>query len=674
MAVFTIETPSGKRLKIEAADQATAIRGAQEWEAGQQSWMDKPTGDDAAPEPMSKAGKEFADFASGATQNPAYAQYEQLPAWKKPLVAGSDIATMVANGATFGFGDKAIAGVRSLFTGKSYADELAEQRRQTEGSRRRSGLAGTAAELAGGVRALGPLAARGFTATRFAGAAAPGLPRLAALTGGAAADGAVIGGVSALGNDSDVATGVATGALIGGITPGALAILRNTFAPLFARLAPNRAANAAIENLVARSGRTPQQIVQDLETAAREGQGGSYTVADALGNPGQRMLSTVARTPGDARRQVVEALEQRQAGQGRRISRFLEEGFGTPQTAAQTETARTAARRASGNLNYGDARAQAGAVDTSRAIQELDQIVRPGVTPLIGTGAADNGVYATLSRMRALLGRGNTQVSDFDRAFMAKQEMDAIIEQGGVAANLLRPARNALDEALETASAPYANARNSYRQASREIDAVDIGRNAARRGRVEDTIPQFQGMTAGEQSGFRAGYVDPLIEATQGAAVGVNKARPLINDATAAEFPVFAAPGRGAQLQRQLGREQTMFETRNHALGGSRTADNLADQAEMSLIDPTILGNIVTGNWGAAAASLGRQSIANLQGLAPSVRNRIATFLLERVPNAAGQRMADALMQGRRLTQREAANLRVLMLLAVQGGNQVRGQ
>jgi hypothetical protein len=328
------------------------------------------------------------------------------------------------------------------------------------------------------------------------------------------------------------------------------------------------------------------------------------------------------------------------------------------------------------NANYGAARDQAGPVDISAARDALDNIVRPGISKLIGTGAADNGVYAKLARMRDLLGTGTSRVTDFDRAHMAKIEMDAIIEQGGPAAGLLRPARNALDAALEGASEPYAAARNAYRQASRSIEAVDTGRTAAQRGRYEDTVPRFQGMTAGEQSGFRAGYVDPLIERAQRSAVGVNKARPLINNKTAQEFPAFAAEGRDpGMLPRQLQREQTMFETRNHALGGSRTADNLADQGEMALIDPTILGNLVTGNWGSAAASIGRRSLANIQGLAPSVRNRLAQMLLARSPNAVGQRMAEAIRHGHRLTQREAAQLRFLVISASQAQAQrARGQ
>lgn len=603
-------------------------------------------------------------------------QYDALPGWQKPLVAGSDILSSVSNGATFGFGDKAVAGARSMFTGKSYEDELVGARRKTQGARNRSGWAGTLGELAGGVRTAASLAGRGLTLTGMAGRAAPGLPRLSALSGAMAAEGGAYGAASALGNDTDLATGVATGAVIGGLTPGAFAVLRNTFAPIFARLRPEQATNSAIESMVARSGRTQQQIVDDLNAAAREGQD-VFNVADALGNPGQRMLSTVARTPGDARGRVVDALEHRQAGQSNRISTALSDAFAAPDTAAQRTAALTASRRAAGNANYGAARQAAGAVNTAPAAQLLDDIVRPGVTPMVGTGAADSGVYATLNRMRSLLGRGNTRVSDYDRAFMAKQEMDAIIEQGGVAANLLRPARNALDDALAQSSAPYGAARDAYRQGSRNIEAVETGGAAASgRMRAADTIPAFQRMSQPEQEAFRAGYVDPLIAKTEAGAIGVNKARPLINDKMATEFPAFAANGGGPRLQRQLGREQTMFETRGHALGGSRTADNLADQAEMSLFDPSILGNLLSGNFMGAAASAGRQSIANIQGLSPTVRAQIADFLLTRNSTPAMQRIARAIAQGQRVTQRDIATIRLLVGSGVMGTSaaQRRGQ
>ena len=42
-------------------------------------------------------------------------------------------------------------------------------------------------------------------------------------------------------------------------------------------------------------------------------------MADAMGNAGQRMLSTVARAPGEGRTAVVQALDARQGDQGRRL-------------------------------------------------------------------------------------------------------------------------------------------------------------------------------------------------------------------------------------------------------------------------------------------------------------------------------------------------------------------
>jgi hypothetical protein len=262
-----------------------------------------------------------------ATERADVSRYDALPGWQKPLVAAGDDLSLLMNGATFGFGDKMDAGLQSLVQGKDYDKALAEARRATQGARNRSGWAGTVAELAGGIKTAGNLLPAWMRPASLAGRAAPGLPRLAALTGGTAAEGAGLGALNAAGEDTDIGKGALVGGVLGALTPGALAILRNTFAPVFARLRPDQAASAAIETMVARSGRTPQQIVADLETAAREGQGGVYTAADALGNPGQRMLSTIARTPSDARSGVVEALESRQAGQGERVSNFLQEGF-----------------------------------------------------------------------------------------------------------------------------------------------------------------------------------------------------------------------------------------------------------------------------------------------------------------------------------------------------------
>jgi hypothetical protein len=103
------------------------------------------------------------------------------------------------------------------------------------------------------------------------------------------------------------------------------------------------------------------------------------------------------------------------------------------------------------------------------------------------------------------------------------------------------------------------------------------------------------------------------------------------------ELPTIAAPGRGDQLMRRVGREQTMFETANTALGGSKTADNLADAAELSKFDPTIMSKLFSGRPIAAAMDAAGRLVNEASGMPPSVTARIATALLETNPAAARQ-------------------------------------
>lgn len=111
---------------------------------------------------------------------------------------------------------------------------------------------------------------------------------------------------------------------------------------------------------------------------------------------------------------------------------------------------------------------------------------------------------------------------------------------------------------MENASEGFLQANRNFAQASRDIEAVQAGRAAATRGRTEDTIPAFRRLTPEGQAGYRAGYADPLIEAAQGGAYGVNKVRPLTSDAFRDEAAAMA-PGNDL-MQRRIGRENTMFQ------------------------------------------------------------------------------------------------------------------
>jgi len=164
---------------------------------------------------QTQAADEFRRAASLATQNPARAQYDDLPGWQKPLVAANDILDLTANGATFGWGDKAVAAARSPFTDKTYSQELADQRRRTEGARKRSGGAGTVAEIAGGLRTALSAAGRGATLQGALGTGAmKGFPGLVARSGLMGVEGGVYGAISGAGNadPGDELSGAVSGA------------------------------------------------------------------------------------------------------------------------------------------------------------------------------------------------------------------------------------------------------------------------------------------------------------------------------------------------------------------------------------------------------------------------------------------------------------------------------
>jgi hypothetical protein len=107
------------------------------------------------------------------------------------------------------------------------------------------------------------------------------------------------------------------------------------------------------------------------------------------------MLSTVARAPGEGRTSVANFLENRQAGQGRRIINALAEEFDAPETAAQVECRLTQTRDEAANANFGAVRNDANLVDLTRAIR-IDETVSPWGLIKAQSGIANDSIEAVL--------------------------------------------------------------------------------------------------------------------------------------------------------------------------------------------------------------------------------------------------------------------------------------
>lgn len=471
---------------------------------------------------------------------------------------------------------------------------------------------------------------------------------------GSALDGGILGAIQGFNSGEgieDRAKQAGTGALIGSplgfaaplAIAGTAATARAATAPLLARIFPEGYSNGALGEALRRAGMSADDVATELQAARLENQPG-FAVADALGFTGQRLASTAARVPHDGRQELIEALHARQAGQGRRIVNNLVEAFDAPDTAAQRSSALTQARDAAADVAYGQARTQANPVDITPVVKAIDDVIQPGVHGIArpNNNIAYDTIEGALARVKSMITDGKSNITDFNAVFRTKLDLDDMIQKAeaqgaGNRANALSKVQKILDDSLAKASQPYAAARDAFATASKRIEAVETGKNAATRGRTEDTTAVYMAMTPEEQASFRAGYVDPLIAHAQGVPVGVDKSRPLISDATGVEFARFTEPGsgKGARLWRQLGREKTMFETRAAATGGSRTADNLADMADMSNFDPAIMAGVLRGSIKDAMMAATARALTEAQGMPPSVVSRIAKVIMETDPAQA---------------------------------------
>jgi hypothetical protein len=631
--MIEVELPDGRVVEINTTDPTVAAQAAQKFMTS------------SAPKP---------------DQYQQAAIDEQASLKAKGIDPGAGLTRRLAHGATLGADSTIMAAAmtplemfkRGVNPIEGYNYAKAREDQIMGDARKNTGALGTAAEVLGGGVSGAGLASGGVTAARFLAPEAGLLARSGASAVDAAGLGAFSGAMEGNGlaeRGMNALKGGLLGGALGGATPGALALGGAALSPIIsnirARVNPEGFARSQVARGVSESGMTPAQIAGEIRTAANEGQG-MFTAADAMGNAGQRMLSSTARAPGQARTDVVNFLEGRQAGQGRRISSALAEGFDSPQTAAQTEARMTAARDAAADAEYGAVRAGAGRTDVVPAINRIDRTI--GTGPGQTLEAANDSVEGALRPFRERLSRVNPD--DFEavqriRFDMADAAQNARQSGYGNRAREIGNAVRELDAAMEQASSGYRQANRNFAQASTDIGAVQQGRQAATRGRTEDIIPEFQGQSPAGQGAYRAGYVDPLIQQTQGAAFGVNKARPLINDAFEAEANAMA-PG-APLMQRRIGRENTMFQTRNAATGNSKTAENLADDAAMG-VDPTLVGQVLSGNWSGALRSVIASGSNALSGNTPAVRQAVADILMTRGGNvnaAQFQRMIDETVQ-----------------------------
>lgn len=558
------------------------------------------------------------------------------------------------NGASLGFNDEvsgAVAGVGGVLSGRGFAEPYSETRDAIRSAKdviqQAHPVAYGVGEVAG---ALPASAAGGALATGGKTALQQGI-RLSGM-------GAIEGGILGAGNaDGDglvegATQGAALGAALGGAAKPVADGLRATgramatpvsglFNAATGRGSQTRA-NAIAQRALERSGKSLEEVQGAAMQALEAGQ--PMAVADLLGSPGQGALTGVARQPGQAQRELTEFLESRQLNASDRMSQALADSLGATDTAAQRQASLTATRSATANTNYDAAREGAKAVDVRGALGVLD--TRLGQTAgMEGTGFTGDGIDSAFSRYRNRLAADRVpsdvdsiELSDFDRVLGVKQDLQDDIEAATRAgrnneARELRRVVGELDKALEVGSDGYRQANDTFAQQSRTIDAVGQGVQAARPGsRADDSIQQFSGMNSDQQGAFRAGLGDQLIGKLENQAPGANVALPLMRDRTSSLLDAVAK--NPEDLQARIARENVMNETRNRALGGSRTADNLANMDDVQNVDVGFMANLLR-NPREAAVQAGQKAANVATNQTEGTNQLLARMLMSQNPQQA---------------------------------------
>lgn len=547
-----------------------------------------------------------------------------------------------ARGVTFGGMDELSGAIGAAVPGPGTPGERYEFGREyvraAEGAaEQRNPIAFTAGEIGGGATAALAYGAPAMAGRSMGGAMVAG-------SGIGAAEGLTYGALTGEGAEDRAKRAAefgTLGAALGGTIPwvtaggkklydmgrdvvgGGIDAVRGT--------ASSNRANRAIVKTLAKSGKSVDEIDAALAAAAREGQP-EYRTMDALGIAGQRRASSIARSGGDSSAEIADFLNQRQLDQPERVAGFVEDAFDLAGTSSeQTRRALTSGRDAAADINFGAIRSSNDPVDLRPALQEIDSRVQPFVQANIKSPARK-----ALENLRnQLAGQGKDgayELSNFDKVFAIRKQLrddiSAAYRKGrNELASDLKAVRQALDDAMSASNSSYRQAMDEFVASSRVIDAGEAGEAMARPGRrAVDTTAEFSRMTPDQQAAARVGYGDKLLTKVEASAGGANRARPLTSTKAQQEAQAMAIDPQ--LMQNRVGREMDMFETRNIALGGSRTADNIEDIQDLQGVDASFLANLLRGNVRDAALTAGQRGINVATGMNDSTRQLIARALM----------------------------------------------
>lgn len=548
-------------------------------------------------------------------------------------------------GMTFGYGDELTALMHSAFPNVTYERALEFQRDKLEKDAQKYPWMTTGAEVGGALPTAilsAPYAVgRGLLGTIARGS---GIGALEGMIYGSG-KGEGLGDRAKKAGQYGILGGVA-----GGVAPAVLSGVKSGFrmftdpAGGLLNIGNSGRAQRALSATLNRAGRSVDEVGTDVSAAAAAGQP-EFRAMDALGRTGARRASGIVRAGGDAGDMLGDFLETRQMGQGERVASIVDEAMGMGgKTAQQTQAVVKKNRKAVADALFDKAAKDAKPVDVRGVISILDDTIGQMKNSGIESPEVVKAYEALRRKLAGVTPDGKpTTLSDYNSVLAIWREVrdniPAAYKDGkGNIGEALKPVRDALQSALEDSSDLYRSATDLYRVGSGVVDAFDAGADMVRPGRrASDTIGEFAGLTDQQQRAARIGYGDKVLTKIEAnASPTASKVKPLTSPKVRQELAAMSLDPDKSRLQ--IGRENAMWATQNRALGGSRTADNLADMgATEGISDGAVRAgrSLLNFQIGDAVANIMSVIGTKLTGQNEATRKLIAEALMSQDPVAA---------------------------------------
>jgi hypothetical protein len=614
-------------------------------------------------------------------------------------------AAAALQGLTFGFGEEAVAGLRSAVGRTPYEQALAEERANLAQYREQYPGRAAAFEVAGAI----PTAIAAGLATPATGgaSAAAGAANVARAAGMGAriaqgartgvVTGAATGGLQGFGEGegglgerlSSAVGGAALGGVAGGVIGGAAPVAVERAQTFYRGL---RGGAPEAERRLA--GLPPGTAAADIEAALAARQAGvpgqAVTLAERLGEQGMTAAEALAQAPGTTRQTAADLLRARTAGAGDRVDAGLRAVFGDVEDAYERSLALRAQRQQDAIPAYQAAFSSARPLAEGELKDTIERI------PTRYRSRAERRARDEAQAVGQTVDfKGTPTARDLHYLKMGlDQEIDTLFRAGDAgAANLLKPFRDRIVGTLDDVTrvdgrSLYQEARALYAEPSALLRAQKLGQDVFSPSmRPQDLRDRLAKMSPDELSEFSNGLMSKIREQIQkvkgernivNSFFGDQRQKELIRTALeAVAGDKDAGKLKFELLRRFLETETGMRGFQSQMLGGSATARRLLGQ-ELVGAGGGAAGGAGLGYLGGydptSAAAMGAAAGAGLRSLRGYTGGRAQDIMGQRLLETDPMAQMKILTQMAQARQREMANQQRLMTTIPGGVSALAGQ